>query len=297
MVDLHVEAGEKQAAAHRVAAGSPGAARGPDGRVIRDDRVVDLDVAARRVDTASLDRRVAGDRAVVDLQVAVDHGDAAPWTAWPPEMVLSWTSTLPPMTWMPPTIDMSLMTRLPPVSLMATPELSTIVRPLAPDPSKLKLPLKLSGDERWIVSPARPGRRRSCRRSWRGRLPGAANPARCAWPFVTVRVLSSVRPSSSDATGRKMVRAATPAGRPATGELSRIGSGTMSSLYSSCERFNEEKDEKRRAITAARGAQPERSSRGCSVPGAPRSPRTFCLARFAPLGTDDISRPGLGNGR
>ena len=42
-----------------------------------DDRVVDLDIAARGIDAAALDRRVARNRAVVDLEVAIDHVDPA----------------------------------------------------------------------------------------------------------------------------------------------------------------------------------------------------------------------------
>ncbi len=78
MVDLHVEAGEKHPAARRVPAGSSSAARGPDGRVVGDGRVIDLDIAARCIDAAALDRGVAGDRAVVDLKIASRHVDAAP---------------------------------------------------------------------------------------------------------------------------------------------------------------------------------------------------------------------------
>ena len=70
-------------------------------------------------------------------------------------MVASWTFTLPPTTWTLPTIDMSLMTRLPPVSWKATPEVSTMLRPPARDPSKVILPLKLSGVVRSMVCPAR----------------------------------------------------------------------------------------------------------------------------------------------
>ena len=174
-----------------------------------------------------------------------------PWAAWPPEMALSWTSTLPPTTWMAPTIDTSLITRLPPVSSKATPELSTILRPPALDPSKVKPPLKLSGDVRSMVCSRQAGARtRSCRRCRRGRPPGAATrPAvvvvhdgQGAQQRAALQLGGLGQEDSPGTSGR---------GRFESDNSSGIGSGKRSSLGSSRERSGERVSDGRPALPDA----------------------------------------------
>src|SRR5262249_38450956 len=88
-----------------------------------------------------------------------------------------------------------------------TPDVSTNVRPEALDPSKLTLPLTLSGVVSCIVCPASLGENLMVSPFFARETSWGSDPAPLPCAFMTVRVLRSVRPSNSEATGRMLVRA------------------------------------------------------------------------------------------
>ena len=206
MVDLHVETGEKQAAAHRIATGAAGAARGPDGRVVRDGRVVDLDVAARGVDAATLDRRVAGDRAVVDLEVAVDHVDAATL-----EGVASGDGAVVDLHIAADDVDAAHDRHVTDDHVAAhvvEGHARTVddFQAAGSRPIEGHTPVEAQRAVRWMVCPARLGEKAIVSPLLARATSWASEPGPLSLSFTTVRVLSSVRPSSSDACGRKTAR-------------------------------------------------------------------------------------------